>query len=118
MKLLRQMLVVIAGLVLVAVDGCSTVRYCMTDGKDFRPGSPMVPDEPTAVRIGESVLMAAFGEVKIRSERPFRAVLSNEVWYVQGSLPSLFRATGGRGGVAYAEVDMKDGRILRIQHGK
>lgn len=62
--------------------------------------------------------MASYGEGKIKAERPFRAVLSNGVWHVRGSLPRLFRAIGGKGGVASAEINMEDGRILRIQHGK
>ena len=118
MKTIRLAILVVAGLVLFFVAGCSTVRYCMTDRKEPQPGSPVVPDETTAVRISEAVLIASYGEGKIKSERPFRAVLSNGVWYVRGSLPRLFRTLGGKGGVASAEINMEDGRVLRIHHGK
>ena len=86
--------------------------------KDFQQGTPLVPDEDTAVQVGEAVLAHAYGKRKIMSERPFRGVLRNGVWYVRGSLPWFFKTTGGKGGVAAVEISMENGCILHIEHGK
>ena len=77
-----------------------------------------VPDQRTAERVAEAVLAAAYGESKIRSEKPFRVELSNGVWYVRGSLPYAFRLMNGKGGVAKIAINASDGRVIFIQHGK
>jgi len=54
-----------------------------------------------------------YGEEKIAREKPYRAVLRNGIWVVEGSLRA-----GSAGGVAIAEIAQDDGRILRVSHGK
>jgi hypothetical protein len=49
----------------------------------------------------------------IAGERPYHAVLRNEISTVEGSLPK-----NTLGGVAVAEISKDDGRILRVNHGK
>ena|SRR5437763_1610318 len=47
-----------------------------------------VPDEKTAVRIGEAVLIAQFGEEQVKAQFPLRASNAyRDVWIVQGSQP-------------------------------
>ncbi|OGX92293.1 hypothetical protein BEN49_16430 [Hymenobacter coccineus] len=51
----------------------------------------------------------------IEEKKSFQVVLyDNEVWVVQGTLPKRYEL----GGVAYIEINKKDGRILKITHGK
>lgn len=80
----------------------------------FIPKDGFVPDKETAIRIAEAVWIPIYGEEKINSEKPFKATLSNGVWMVEGSLPEGFE----KGGVAIAEIAKKDGRIIRVSHGK
>jgi hypothetical protein len=79
----------------------------------YKPKDGFVPDTVTAIWIAEAVLSSIYGEEKIKSERPFKATLKNDVWTVEGSLPE-----GWRGGVAIVEISKQDGRILRVSHGK
>lgn len=79
----------------------------------FEPKEGFVPDEGTAIRIAEIVLIPIYGEEKIKSERPFRATLKNGIWTVEGTLPQGFL-----GGVAIIEISKRDARILRVSHGK
>ena len=72
-----------------------------------------VPDSATAARIAEAVWIPIYGAEQIAAERPFHAVLANDVWTVGGSL-----APGKAGGVAVAEIAKSDGRIIRISHGR
>ena len=77
------------------------------------PSNGFVPDEKTAIKIAEAVWVPIYGEQQIQSEKPFVASLKNGVWTVEGSLPKSWV-----GGVAIAEISKRDGRILRVSHGK
>ena len=83
----------------------------------YVPDSGFVPNAGTAIRIAEAVWIPIYGEVQIEKERPFTATLKNGVWTVTGSLhaaPGLVV----KGGVALAEIARRDGRILRVSHGR
>jgi hypothetical protein len=79
----------------------------------YIPDAGFVPDERTAILIAEAVLMPIYGVEEIKQERPFKATLSSGVWTVVGSLPA-----GSIGGVAIVEISKRDGRIVRVSHGK
>ena len=53
------------------------------------------------------------GSDTVKKERPFRGMLTNGIWIVQGTLRK-----GSKGGVAMVELSKKDTCILRISHGK
>ncbi len=78
-----------------------------------QPASGFVPDEATAVRVAEAILIPIYGKALVEGERPFTAKLTGHVWKVTGHLP-----LGVDGGVAEAWIDKRDGRILRVTHGK
>jgi NTF2 fold immunity protein len=83
----------------------------------YTPANGLVPDSATAVRIAEAVLVPIYSESVVAKERPFRATLVGEVWIVEGTLPC--DGTGDCvGGVAVVEISKKDGRVLRVSHGK
>ncbi|WP_205746796.1 NTF2 fold immunity protein [Duganella callida] len=80
---------------------------------NYKPEVGYVPDAATAIRIAVAVWGPIYGEKIIAAEAPFRAVLKDNVWTVEGFLPK-----GHVGGVAIAEISKKDATILRISHGK
>jgi hypothetical protein len=80
-------------------------------GQSFRPKAGVVPDEQTAIRIAEAILLPIYGEKTINSERPLRASLRGGVWMVEGTLPKGFD-----GGTAVVRLSMDDGRVLFITH--
>ena len=80
---------------------------------DNKPKGGYVPDAATAIKIAVAVWTPMYGEEQIASEKPYRATLSNGVWFVEGSL-----TTNYVGGVAEAEIARDDGRILRVIHGQ
>jgi len=82
------------------------------------PAEPCVPDQKTAVRIAEAVLIPVYGEKHIISERPFTARLEGERWVVKGSLPKARPGYLIFGGTAMAEINKQDGRILAVYHLK
>ena len=79
----------------------------------YRPPEGYVPDAKTATRIAVAVWSPIYGDKQIQSEKPYHASLKHGTWTVTGSLP-----VGFVGGVALAEISKKDGRVLRVIHGK
>ncbi len=77
------------------------------------PITNLVPDEKTAVAIAIAVLIPIYGQRQIWHEMPFRAKLNDDVWHIEGSLPS-----GYVGGVAEIEISKEDARVIRIIHGQ
>lgn len=79
----------------------------------FVPPAGFVPDAQTAIAIAVAVWKPLYGPAQIEGERPYTATLKEGVWHVSGSLPK-----GWLGGVAEAEISRKDGRVIRVSHGK
>jgi len=83
----------------------------------YKPKDGYVPNEATAIKIAEAVLVPIYGEDVINAEKPLKVELKDGVWIVKGVL----RCPGGQnclGGVAIIEIAKDDGRILRVSHGK
>ena len=79
----------------------------------YKPAQGYVPDATTAIAIAIAVWEPIYGNEQILKQKPFKAVLVNGIWTVQGSLPK-----DSIGGVAVAEIAKDDGRVLRVSHGK
>lgn len=108
---MRTALVVAA---LCAVAGVPWLaRAQRTQAHSYIPVNGFVPDSITAVRIAVAVWSPIYGESQIRGEAPYHARLADSIWTVEGSLPR-----GYIGGVAVAEIAKRDGRVLRVSHGR
>jgi hypothetical protein len=83
----------------------------------YKPEDGYVSDAAVAIKIAEAVLVSIYGENVINEEKPFKAILKDGVWVVEGTLhcPEGQRCLGG---VAIIEIAKDDGRILRVSHGK
>jgi hypothetical protein len=77
------------------------------------PERGYVPDADTAISVAVAVWLPIYGRKAIAAEKPYHASLMDGVWTVKGSLPKTMA-----GGVAVAEISMKDGTVLRVSHGK
>ena len=118
MSTTRRWSICTALLLACALGSSRTLGKAATSGSTPRPHSYVppagfVPDKATAVRIAVAVWIPIYGEKNIKGETPYHAALRNGVWTVEGSLPK-----GWVGGVAIAEISKRDGRILRVSHGK
>jgi len=87
--------------------------FAMQSQSSYVPMNGFVPDKATAIRIAEAVLIPIYGEAHLLHERPFKARLKDNVWYVEGTLPKHFL-----GGVAMVRLSKRDGRILYVMHGR
>lgn len=94
------------------IDEWEALDLSLKSAKSIRPTNGFVPDEATAVRIGEAVAIAQYGEKTIATERPFKARLKQDVWTVKGTL----HPQGAFGGTAIIKIAKADGRVLFLMH--
>src|SRR6266567_8600045 len=73
-----------------------------------------VRDGAQAIKIAVAAWEPIYGAAYIADEKPYHASLHSGVWTVTGSLPKGFN----KGGVAVAAISEKDGKVIRISHGK
>jgi len=78
---------------------------------NYVPLNGAVPDEETAIQVGEAILMPIYGKNLIKGEEPFHAKLHEDVWTVMGSVPE-----GMVGGAAIIDISKSKGCVTRILH--
>ena len=88
------------------------LQISLRTAKSIHPKKGFIPDELTAVSIGEAVAIAQYGRDTIVKEEPFHARLYGDTWLVHGTL----HPQGAFGGTAVVKVSQKDGRILFLTH--
>jgi hypothetical protein len=94
------------------MDEWRALEISLKGAQSIHPKGGFVPDESTAVRIGEAAAIAQYGEKAISQERPFRARLYGNMWIVRGTL----HPEGADGGTAVIKLTKADGRILFMIH--
>lgn len=82
------------------------------------PKEGFVPNEETAIKIAEAVLVPIYGIEEIKQEQPLVAKLKRGVWVVSGTIHPDSSGAITKGGTAVIEISKADGRILRVSHGK
>ncbi len=102
---------------------CLVLVVCVI--AQLKPPKEFVPDEATAIKIAEAVLIPVWGEKEVVSERPYTATLQKDVWTVRGTLYCGNDGKGGRksgseclGGTLEVKLSKIDGRIHSMIHGK
>ena len=106
MKLLLLLLLAFAPVAIVA-------QTPKNEPPSYMPPKGFVPDEATAIRVAEAILIPIYGQEQIDNEKPLRATLEKGVWTVGGSLKE-----GYAGGVAVVKLRQKDACVLYVMHGK
>jgi hypothetical protein len=100
---------------LAQTDYAALRRKAQASKPNHKADAGFVPTADVAKKIAEAVWVPIYGKEHIEEEKPFQAVLVNsEVWVVQGSLPKRYTI----GGTAYIEIKKRDGRILKVTHGR
>lgn len=104
-------------LIMITCTTCSTEKIetveTIRENGNAIPVDGRVPNEETAIRIAEAVLLPIYGN-EIYNSKPFHAkLIGDSIWVVEGTLPE-----GHLGGVPYAAIQKKDGKVVKISHGQ
>ena len=89
------------------------VAAASSSSHSFIPKDGFVPNESTAIKIAEAIWEPIYGKENISMQHPIIATLTKGTWTVVGTKPE-----SSKGGVALVEISKRDGRILRVSHGK
>ena len=89
------------------------IKKALAD-KDNKPFyDTLIKDKQTAIAVAEPILFNTYGKKNIRDQKPYECYLIDGYWYVSGTLPK-----GWRGGVFEIIISSKDGKIIKLTHGK
>jgi NTF2 fold immunity protein len=94
------------------MDEWEALQISLKGARSIHPKNGFVPDESTAIQIGEAAAKAQFGDETISGEQPFHARLYGETWIVKGTL----HPQGALGGTAVVKISKPDGKILFMTH--
>jgi len=78
----------------------------------------VIPDKQTAIAVVEPILFKIYGKDQIISERPYVANLIDGYWIVSGTLKTPPPGYDVVGGTFLIVISEKDGRIIKLTHGK
>lgn len=87
-----------------------SLRNAIPPYKTIHPKNGFVPDESTAVKIGEAAAIAQYGEKQISGERPFEARLRGDIWTVIG------HPQGSYANTAVVQLRKTTGEIVFMVH--
>jgi hypothetical protein len=104
---------ILAATFLIAISGGVSAVRSQAAQHAYVPPDGFVPDSSTAAAVAEAVLIPIYGRGNIERERPFRARLAGDAWTVTGTMPR-----DGVGSVALVQIAKRDGRIIRVTHGR
>jgi hypothetical protein len=73
----------------------------------------IISDSMMAVDIAEIILFKGYGQENIKRQRPYEIYKIKNYWSISGTLPR-----NRLGGTFLIIMDARDGRIIKITHGK
>jgi len=84
------------------------------DDKEYEPFyDTSIKDKVTAIAVAEPILFKIYGKKNIVNERPYESYHIDGYWYIGGTLPK-----NSKGGVFEIIISSKDGRVIKLIHGK
>lgn len=73
----------------------------------------VIPDSQTAVNVAENFIFNIYGKENIIQQRPFNLNLIDDYYIIEGTLPK-----NTLGGTFLIIINSKDGKIIKLTHGK
>lgn len=89
------------------------IKEVLSD-KSYKPFyDTLIKDKKTAIAIAEPILFNIYGKKNIIKQKPYDCYLADGYWDITGNFPK-----GWVGGVFEIIISAKDGRVVKIIHGK
>ncbi|OBW42061.1 hypothetical protein AB670_01579 [Chryseobacterium sp. MOF25P] len=73
----------------------------------------VIPDSQTAVDVAENFLFNIYGKENIIQQRPYNLNFIDDYYIIEGTLPK-----NTLGGTFLIIINSKDGKIIKLTHGK
>jgi len=78
----------------------------------------VIPDRETAISVAEPILFKVYGKDHIVGEKPYNVHLIDGYWLISGTLPAALPDEDVVGGTFLIIFSSKDGRVIKLMHGK
>ena len=83
-------------------------------GNNYKPFyDTLIKDKETVIAVVEPMLFKIYGRENVVNERPYECYLIDGCWFVSGTLPK-----NTVGGTFEIIVDSRNGKVLKLIHGK
>ena len=116
-------IVILSGVLLISCDTSNSYVIYDFNIKDYQDEIVVFPSDENIGEINdintlmkkiEKIWIKVYGD-EIKKEKPYKVFYDekNDVWLIHGTLPDYVD-----GGVAYAIVDNKTGKVLAVWHDK
>ena len=77
-----------------------------------------IPDKQTAISVAAPILFKIYGKHQVVGEKPYNAHLIDGYWLISGTLPAALPDEDVVGGTFLIIFSSKDGRVIKLMHGK
>jgi len=92
----------------------ASIKDVQTDTSlDLLQNEELLPNEEVAIAVAEPILFHIYGKEQILAQRPYKTIRSGEHWVIEGHLDDDML-----GGVFEIILSSKDGRVMKLSHGK
>jgi hypothetical protein len=99
---------------MLSLTSCKDTFDGYIGGKIKNCDDCLVQNEETAVSIAEAILFETYGKSNIEKQRPYIINIKNDsIWVLDGTFNSICF-----GGTFHIELSSKNGKVLKIIHGK
>jgi hypothetical protein len=89
------------------------IKKALNDKTNQQVCCKVIPDKDIAVAVAEIILFKIYGRDQITSEKPYDVNLIDGYWRIEGSLPP-----DRVGGTFLIILSAKNGRVIKLTHGK
>ena len=89
------------------------IKEALADKSGRQVCCKVISDKETAIAVAEQILFKIYGKDQILSEKPYNVGFVDSYWILSGTLPK-----GWVGGTFYIVLSSKDGRVIKLIHGK
>ena len=77
-----------------------------------------IPDKQTAIAVVKPTLFKSYGKDQIVGEKRYNVHLIDGYWLISGTLPAALPDEDVVGGTFLIIFSSKDGRVIKLMHGK
>ena len=89
------------------------LKEALSDKTGHQICCKVIGDRATAIAVAEPILFKIYGKEHVLNEKPYNVDFVDGYWFIDGTLPS-----GSVGGTFFIILSSKDGRVVKLIHGK
>ena len=78
----------------------------------------LIKTKKAAIDFAEPILFKTYGKSEILNEKPYKINFADGIWTITGTFKTEKGGVFQKGGVFLIEINSRDGKVIRMTHGK